>query len=213
MEPTAYIGGGFYAEDRSTLKKLQSLVSLGMGDDYLLKMTREIHGCGAPLPIPDSDRPFGHNFHQALDWWGNHPIRIMLSDDGVWNGDSLCDREDDRHVRPSASTLKGMVAYALKYYDSTGMRLSFEHLPKGGNLACQCVSLRAMADAYKDHFGVKMENVDRHIYTPPIPPEPLPEPEPIPQPTTCKGKYIANRPWWKWQWWAYIKCWIRGGLR
>ena len=188
MEPTVYMGGGFYGEDCSTLKKLQSLVSLGLGDDFLLQMFREVHGCGNPKP--DIDRPFGHNFHQALDWWGNHPIKLMLRNDGVKNGDSLCDREDASNVRPSASTMKGMVAYALKYYQPSGMRLNFEHLPKGGSLACQCVTIRAMADAYKDKFDKYPENVDAHTYTPPQPePEPMPEPIPEPLPTKCACRY------------------------
>lgn len=214
MQNQPYLGNGMYGPDTSTLKKLQVLVSLGFGDNYLLNMFREVHNCGGAAA--DELRPFGHSYHQALHWWGGHPIKVMLSDDGVWDGDSLCDREDDRHVRPSAATLKTMVAYALNTYphqmNYDGYKythlLNFEHLPKGGNLACQCISIRAMADAYKDKFGAYPENVDAHHYTPPSP-EPEPEPEPVPTPTNCKCRYWLEDLNFK----RWLKCILFGGKK
>lgn len=134
---------------------------------------REVHGVGGR----GYDMP-PNPLHQALTWWGNHPIKIWLSDDGVWDGDSPCDwttYNGKMQRRPSAVTWSRVAAIAKAYKNS----FVFEHLPKGGSVNCQVITLRAIYRALNGVYPIEKWHYEPPAPpTPPTPPTPPAPPEP-----------------------------------
>jgi hypothetical protein len=224
---------GEYRETKiSTQDWLKADVGEAFGEPAKLAIWREVHGCGEKgYPTPP------HRLDQALSWWGNHPIKIFLSDDGVWDGDSACDFEADTgHRRPSGERWRTMVKTALAYRNS----FVFEHLPKGGDVDCQKATIK---EIYRALYGKDPE--EKWHYEPPSPPPPLvkrkicassglapgpycpavieisvPEGTPAfplcaehtapPEPKSCYEKYIKGRPISKWQVGAFLRCLLGG---
>jgi hypothetical protein len=213
---------------------VQDLVKKDTGDDLgeaaKLAVWREVHGCGGK-GYPQAPNPLD----QALTWWArlhDNGIRIWLSDDGVWDGDSPCDFETETgHRRPSGPRWAEMIKRALTYKN----QFIFEHLPKGGDPACQ---QKILAAIFKALYAVEPE--EKYHYEPPPPTEtrivcidslrrPTPyclrtktiqvpvgsqDPglcdihtsPPPPESKSCFDKYIAGRPISKWQIRRFIAC-------
>jgi hypothetical protein len=150
MTRVPVVGDAYDLDAPSTVQDLvRSEFAGAFGDDFAHKITREVHGCGAFLGI-------GTFADQAANWWAGKPVGpFELSDDGEWAGASLCDREDAGHVRPSAEQWTATIKATLC------KNVSYEHLPKGGNLACQVQTLRAM---YRAIYG--RWPVEKYAYTP-----------------------------------------------
>jgi hypothetical protein len=138
-----------YWGDSTVQDLVRSEFAGAFGDSFAHKITREVHGCGAFLGI-------GTFADQAANWWAGKPVGpFELSDDGEWAGASLCDREDAGHVRPSAEQWTETIRATLC------KNVNYEHLPKGGNLACQVQTLRAM---YRAIYG--RWPTEKYTYTP-----------------------------------------------
>jgi len=169
---------GEYEGNAGVLDILKGDAGAVFGDHAKLAIWKEVHdaGDGAGWKEP------GSTLHQALYWWArprNNGIRIWLSDDGVFEGDSECDYEvSTGHRRPSAKRW-GEIIKACKQYANDFI---FEHLPKGGDVKCQANTIRAM---YRAAFGKEPEAKYQYVIeSPPIPtPEPGPEPEPAEKPS------------------------------
>jgi hypothetical protein len=164
LEERPYLGNHKYDPAPSSAQDLvKKKVGKVFGDDAALDIYKEVHSCGGPAAGPE--RPLGASVDQALSWWEKGPIRILFSDDGVWDGNSQCDRVQYKtkwQVRPSADTWYKMVKFILSNYKSSrparDMLLNFEHLPKGGGLACQVATFRVISRAYKAKFGAWPKN-------------------------------------------------------
>jgi len=202
MTSVPYLGNNTYPQAASTIQDLvKKFFANEFGEEAELKVYREIHGCGGARA--GAERPYGARVDQALYWWGHDPIRKIFSDDGVWDGDSLCDREADTgRARPSANTWGKMASHILLKYPyrlcGRDCLLNFEHLPKGGDVACQVATMRAISKAYCGRFGVWPANYGKHIYVPPsVSPSP-PGPAPVKM-WTCIGwlKTLSVKRWWK----------------
>lgn len=138
------------------------------------------------------------------EWWFNYPaIKVIMSDDGVSNGDSQCDTDGKRY-RPSPYQWYNMIQYVgLKYGNkitspTKGVRFAFEHLPKNNAWECQKLTLTLMSTAIKTYIGA-LEN--ENSFTLPVAPEPEPEPEPTPEP--------QPEPEIKLTFWQKIWAWIK----
>jgi hypothetical protein len=163
----------YYPGMAGTLDWLKKLVGDTLGDDAMFAIWKEVHSIGGKgYPnIPN-------RLHQALYWWAreaDNGIRIWLSDDGVFDGDSACDFDiynGKLRRRPSAARWAEVVKMTLKY----GNDFTYEHLPKTEDLACITATVKAI---YKAVYG--KDPVEKYHYEPPVPPEPpAPEPEPDP---------------------------------
>jgi hypothetical protein len=107
-----------------------------------LAIWREVHGVGGKgyPKIPN-------RLHQALAWWGrkvNNGIRIWLSDDGVFDGDSLCDTEiyqGKLRRRPSAARW----AEIAKITMAMGNDFCYEVLPKTTDINCITAKIKAIS--------------------------------------------------------------------
>lgn len=224
-----------YAGNAGVLDQVKEDVGAAFGDAAKLAIWKEVHGCGGKgyPAVPN-------RLHQALTWWArpkDNGIHIWLSDDGVWDGDSACDFETATdHRRPSAARWDNIVAES-KYY---GNSFVFEHLPKGGDVACQKATMKAI---YRALNGKDPE--EKWHYEPPSPPPPLVKrkicassglapgpycptvveisvPEGTPafplcaehtsptEPKSCYEKYIKGRPISKWQLGAFLRCLFGG---
>lgn len=138
MDSVPYMNGE-YVGPHSIQDLLKKEVGAAFGDAVKEKIWREVHGVGGGwYPNPPNQ------LHQALTWWANHPIRIWLSDDGVFDGDSACDFEPETgRRRPSAKRWRDIVAQTKPYTND----FVFEHQPKGGNLKCQARTVKAIDGA------------------------------------------------------------------
>ena len=172
----------YYPGMAGTLDWLKKLVAdtIGgvAGDKAKLAIWKEVHSIGGK-GYPDHGNPY----EQAMYWWArpeNNGIRILLSNDGVFDGDSLCDiAVDPGHPtgrRPSAERMAEIVKDSLQYKND----MIYEHLPKTRDIACVTATLRAM---YKEMEGEEPE--EKYHYDPPVPPDP-PEPPPPPTPPAQK---------------------------
>jgi hypothetical protein len=178
----------YYPGMAGTLDWLKKLVGDEMGDAAKFSIWKEVHSIGGKgYPnIPN-------RLHQALYWWArtqNNGIRIWLSNDGVFDGDSVCDVEQDGAVtkrRPSAERMAEIVKLTLRYSND----FTYEHLPKTRDLACITATLRAM---YKAMTGAAP--VAKYTYTPPVEPPDPPEPPEPPQPPVPP----VPQPWLKDNW-------------
>ncbi|HUU38991.1 MAG TPA: hypothetical protein VMW46_12410 [Candidatus Desulfaltia sp.] len=181
------------------LDTLKKRVESVVGEKGKLAIWKEVHGVGDG---PKWSEP-GSSLHQSLFWWArkkDNGIRIWLSNDGSWNGDSECDFEASTgRRRPSAPRMK-MIAETARAY---GNDIVIEHLPKGGDLGCQKKTVSAI---YEGLNGKKPE--EKYHYEPPLPELPTPpEPEPEPPPPqSCYERFIKGRPFWKWQIGKFIRC-------
>ena len=174
----------YYPGMAGTLDWLKKLVGDEMGDAAKFSIWKEVHSIGGKgYPnIPN-------RLHQALYWWartsaGAARIRIWLSNDGVFDGNSECDVEIGGGVikrRPSAARMAEIVGITMKYSND----FTYEHLPKTKDIVCITATLKAM---YKAMTG--KDPVPKYTYTPPEPPEP-PEPPAPPTPSTPEKKF----PW------------------
>jgi len=160
----------YYPGMAGTLDWLKKLVGDEMGDAAKFSIWKEVHSIGGKgyPKIPN-------RLHQALYWWArpkNNGIRIWLSNDGVFDGNSTCDIEGVKR-RPSAERMAEIVKSTLVYAND----FTYEHLPKTRDLACITATLRAM---YKAMYG--KDPVEKYHYEPPVePPEPpLPYEPPVP---------------------------------
>ncbi len=196
----------YYPGMAGTVDWLKKLVADTIGEDAKFKIWKECHGIGGKgYPrIPN-------RLHQVIYWWlrkdrASAKIRVRLSNDGVFDGNSLCDVEVDGKVtkrRPSAERMAEIIALCKPYAND----ISFEHLPKTKDLECIQATLRAM---YMAMTGATP--VEKWHYEEPAPvPEPQPEPipGPLPEPPalpTCVEKYIKNRSVRHWQFGRYLLC-------
>lgn len=145
-----------------TLDWLKKLVGDTLGDKAKLSIWKEVHSIGGKgyPKVPN-------RLHQALYWWArtaNNGIRIWLSNDGVFDGNSTCDVEQDGAVtkrRPSTERMAEIVQITMAYAND----FTYEHLPKTKDLVCITATLRAM---YRAMTGKDPET--KYHYEPPPPP-------------------------------------------
>lgn len=151
-----------YPGNAGTLDALKKMVGDDptFGDRVKLAIWKEIHsigGKGYPA-IPN-------RFDQARVWWMrevDNGIRLWLSNDGVFDGDSNCDIEGSKR-RPSAVRMAEIVKATMIYKND----FTYEHLPKTESWPCIAATLRAM---YREMAG--QEPAVKYHYTSPIvPPE------------------------------------------
>jgi hypothetical protein len=169
MEPVEYHPeipveqGGPYPGNAGMLDILKGVVGTLFGDKTKLAIWKEVHsigGKGYPA-IPN-------RLHQATVWWlreSSNGIRVWLSNDGVFDGDSECDTEiyeGKLRRRPSAKRMVEIIM-ATKGY---GNDITWEHLPKTEDMICILNTLRAM---FKALFG--KEPTAKYHYEPPPPTE------------------------------------------
>ena len=154
----------YYPGNAGTLDALKKMVGddPSFGDKVKLAIWKEVHsigGKGYPA-IPN-------RLHQALTWWArevDNGIRIWLSPDGVWDGDSFCDVEmSTGRRRPSAERMAEIVKATMIYKND----FTYEHLPKTESWPCIAATLRAM---YKEMAGAE-PTVKYHYDPPVVPPE------------------------------------------
>jgi hypothetical protein len=161
MEDRNYMGQHQYCDSPETIQDtVKKFVEFEFGEHVKLDIYKEVHACGYPVPGDTVNRPYGCRVDQALCWWGKRPIRILFSDDGrgpKLNGDSKCDKDASGKSRPSADKWYKMMTYILgSYPNKIGAQdrlLNFEHVPGGGDLACQAATIESMSKAYKAKFG------------------------------------------------------------
>ena len=185
------------------------------GDDASFAIYKQVHG------IKDKNTD---SLKQSVEWWVNHPMSTFWSVDGVKDGANPCDFYQDQ-VRPSVAQWLSAVKYVLDYCHrgftlKTGQpKFAFEFISKVWNDdMCGTFPIIAVSELYKTVFGVYPFNWGKYEndwVEPPIPPEPEPpEPEPPappPEPEkSCYDKFIAGRPFWKWQIGAFLKCLFHG---
>ncbi len=200
MKDAPYVNGE-YTGNAGVLDQLKGDVGEAFGDAAKLAIWKEVHGCGkgglnALVPPNRVD--------QALTWWArphDNGIRIWLSDDGVKDGTSACDRAEDG-ARTSAEMWTKLARLTMQYRND----FAYEHLPQSADMACQAATLKAI---YHAIHGVYPP--EKWHYEPPVPPEPPPpeppEPPLPPEPKlSCYEKYIKDRPVSKWQLGKFIKC-------
>lgn len=167
---------------------IQDWIKAKIGDKYgdpaKLAVIKAVHSCGAPCDPVDKNRPFGMAVDLALAWWDKYPIKVIFSDDGVWNGDSKIDTEIEDgklKARPSAETWYRMASYILKrkkgIMGDKGHYVSFEHLPMKGPESEQVKVIAAIKKAITNPDP----NPGPLPPTPPKPPKP-PDPGPVVNP-------------------------------
>jgi len=192
--------GGPYPGNAGMLDALKGIVGTLFGDKTKLAIWKEVHSIGGKgYPnIPN-------RLHQAATWWLrklSNGIRVWLSNDGVFDGDSGCDYDvwqGKLRRRPSAERMAEIVTSTKSY----GNDITWEHLPKTEDMACILNTLKAM---FKALFG--KEPTAKYHYTPPVePPEP-PEP-PAPQ-CSCALWLDTEGGTRKKDWWRWLRC-IFGG--
>jgi hypothetical protein len=173
----------YLCPENSVQDLLKKDVGAVFGEKAKLSIWKEVHSIGEVEP--DVNPP--HPLHQALFWWGNHPIRIFLSDDGVFRGDSKCDIEPEtEHTRPSAERWGRVINHCLGYRND----FYWEHLPKGGYIECQGRTLQEMYKALNGKYPVKKYHYEPPVVPPPIPPAPTEVPI-----TVCKSSGLLPTEW------------------
>ena len=156
------------------------------GLDAKLSVIRPVHGIGVDYSRAEL----------IASWWGRNPIRKSLSDDGVFDGDSVLDFQTDnptRH-RPSPAQWRTTIRRLRERQPSPTLDApqlpglwtwAFEHSPKQWQteptfLATQTETLSAMADEIEAWQGAPMANKGKvQINIAYIPPPPEPEPVPV----------------------------------
>jgi len=184
MKSAPYVNGQ-YTGTAGVLDILKKDVGEEFCDALKLSIWREVHGIGEHEPTA----PPPHNLNQALAWWGNHPIKIVISNDGCWKGDSVCDVEvDDGKTKrgPSAARWARIIKECRKYTNS----FLFEYMPQTLDMDCQVATLRAMHIALYD-----APPVEQYHYDPPLPPPPPPEPPLPPPPPPPSHKSFWQKIW------------------
>ena len=175
---------GQYSGPHSTQDLLKAKVGGAFGDPAKLDIWKEVHGVDS-LAVPGA-------LDQALSWWGRilpgpNVIRIGLSNDG----------SPIKETTPCAAIIKRCRFYGNDFF--------FEHLPEDGGIEAQVPKIKEM---YKAIHG--LNPMPHYHYEPPSPPLPPPPPPPPPdpelEPQSCYEKYIAGRPFWKWQLGKFIGC-------
>ena len=187
MKDAPYVRGE-YVGNAGVLDDLKADVGEKYGDAAKLAIWKEVHGCGKR---GDNALIPPNRIDQALYWWArkrNNGIRIWLSDDGVKDGTSACDRDTDG-ARTSSEMWFQIVKLACQYAND----FVFEHLPQSSDLACQTNTLKEIYRAIHGEYPT-----EKYHYDPPIPPTP-PEPEP-PEPEPPE----PEKSWWL-QIWEWIK--------
>jgi hypothetical protein len=198
------------------LEKQKGKASLAWNsDDVSFEIFKQVHGV--------CDKA-SKNLTDTVSYWvrGSSKHRTIWSVDGVFDGKSDCDYYEDengkRKTRPSPaqwrSAVKYVLDYALKFETPAGLpRFGFEYLPKAVNKdECSAKGVKAISEEYHTKWGTWPENWGKYPddYVEPEPPKP-PEPEPPIPPTpepekSCYEKFIAGRPFWKWQIGKFIQC-------
>ena len=145
MEPAEYVNG-VYLETNDVQSKLKAKTEVVFDKATKLAIWREVHGVGG------KGYPAAPNqLDQALSWWArrrNNGIRIWLSDDGVWDGDSKCDTTTYNgkiQTRPSAARWTE-IAKITKLY---GNDITIEICPKTQNIDCITATIKAISTALR----------------------------------------------------------------
>ena len=140
----------------------------------------------------------------------HHLIRVILSVDGVFTGDSKCDwikKGAKIHRRPSPEQFRRAIRLWFDnvrdlYLPGGEPLYAFEYLPKAvDNDLCSMAALEVIAEEYIRKFGKWPENWDKYPDdwveptppTPPIPPPIPPTPEPSPPPPEKPCSYFFKR--------------------
>ncbi len=187
-----------------------------LGEYIKLAIFRPVHGI---YKNHNREYPLGLNIEQALDWWGNHPIRIWFSDDGCFNGDDgHCDVDLNAPIperRPSAKTWKKLMKYIFGYkteWRRYSPLLAVEHLPANiKDFDCIKNTIKTISEEYKYKFGEYPENYRKFPK-----PKPKPEPEPKPQPPQekkCSCWYYFSGKINNWDIKRFILCIFRLGKK
>jgi hypothetical protein len=205
MTPYRYDGNHVYArqpDNRSVQDLVQGIFEDEFGVAKKMDVIRPVHGCGGPCDPKDGERPYGPLLDQAI-YVNKAAVRLLVSDDGVYNGDSKCDFDNQKRYRPSAAIWGKMVKYTVGMHPN----VSFEHIPHGSNLDCHVETIKAISGAYRSIFAAWPSNYGKYPYTPPPPPPPPPAPPPGPGPTPgpdCQCSYWlekggdGKRDWKRW---------------
>lgn len=144
--------------------KKQAKAFWGNDRRYIMRPVHNILSTREVCP----ERPFGDFVHYALYWWGDFELRIALSDDGTFEGDSECDviTYDGRtQRRPSAESWGRLLIYAMQNYNShVGgyPKFVFEHCPKTLNMDCHEATLKRMSEAYQMVYGSYPSNFNKY---------------------------------------------------
>ena len=205
--------GATYSTKDDYVEKQKARASLVWGDNIAYAIYKQVHG------VMDKD---SINLVDTVAYWANHPLCTIWSVDGVFNGASDCDYYEDENgkqkTRPSPAqwrtAVKYVLDYAKKFTLSNGqVKYGFEYLPKAINAdTCSAKGVAAISEEYHAKWGTWPENWGKYPddwIEPPIPPEPEPPEPPAPPPEpekSCYDKFIAGRPFWKWQIGKYIRC-------
>jgi len=157
--------GASYSTADDWLEKQKPLIGLAWGDDQENRTYRCVHG------VRDAS---SQTLIDTVGYWmpSNNPISIFWSVDGVWDGDSPCDRETTPtgivHARPSPGQIKGAMRYWMGHAQSfaiagTHPKFGFEYLPKARNAdKCAAMGVRAIADVYSERFGEYPANFGKY---------------------------------------------------
>jgi len=198
------------------LEKQKGKASLAWNsDDVSFSIFKQVHG------VCDKT---SKNLTDTVSYWvrGSSKHRTIWSVDGVFDGKSDCDYYEDengkRKTRPSPdqwrSAVKYVLDYALKFETPEGKpRFGFEYLPKAVNKdECSAKGVAAISEEYMAKWGELPENYGNYPddwvepIPPPIPPAPPEPPTPPISEKSCYKKFIADRPFWKWQLGKFIAC-------
>jgi hypothetical protein len=204
-----YSYGAMYSENDDYLEDEKYDAGNFWSDDVKDRIVRQVHGVKDASSI---------NLIHSVEYWvvNGNPLAVHLGCDGVFDGGSPCDYYGNSR-RPSPEQINEAMRYFFAnapkiLFPDKSVKYGWEYLPKAVNQDnCSAQGVVAMSQAYSERFGTMPENYGKYPndWAEPEPPSPIPDP--TPQPKTCKGKYIANRPWWKWQILKFIKCWMMGG--
>lgn len=169
LTPYPYEGNHEYsrpADNPSVQDIVQGIFEDEFGLAAKMAVIRDAHGCGGPCEPRDNERPYGETLDQAL-YTSKAAVRWLVSDDGVYNGNSLCDFDAQLRYRPAPATWGAMVRYVLGIHPNS----NFEHIPNGPDLACHIETFEAISQAYRDLFGKWPTNYGKY------PPAPAPDPD------------------------------------
>jgi hypothetical protein len=145
MEPAEYVNG-VYLDTNDVQSKLKAITEDAFDKATKLSIWREVHGVGGKgyPAVPNQ-------LDQAISWWGrkrNNGIRIWLSDDGVWDGDSKCDTTTYNgkiQTRPSAARWAEIMKITKLY----GNDFTIEILPKTTDINCITAKIKAISTALR----------------------------------------------------------------
>ncbi|OPZ34493.1 MAG: hypothetical protein BWY99_02511 [Synergistetes bacterium ADurb.BinA166] len=188
--------------------------------DFQKARLEDLYGLEAKLRTIRPVHGIGVDYSRAeliASWWGRNPIRKALSDDGVFDGDSVLDVQTDNPTRrrPSPDQWRSTIRRLRERQPSPTLEApqlpglwtwAFEHSPKQWQteptfLEVQAETLSAMADEIEAWQGSPMEN--RGKFQPIVEPAEPPKPEPAPEPVQ-EGPI---RHCWLCVWWRRWLCW------